>query len=389
MKRSRLAAVLLATPLVVLPAATGAANAAPSEPSAPMVAVRKAPPGQAVQGSYIVTLKSGVTAKSLTRAKGLSTQYVYSKVLNGFAAKLTAGQLSALRANPAVQAIEENQKATVSGTQNGATWGLDRIDQRNRPLESTYTWNRDGAGVTAYIIDTGLDSRHADFGGRAQNVYNSVGGSGEDCHGHGTHVGGTVGGNSYGVAKGVALRGVKVLGCDGSGSFAGIIAGFDWVRANAAKPAVANASLGGGYSAAVNTTAANLANSGVHLSVAAGNENRDAWNYSPASGSSVLTVVASDSSDGKASFSNYGCCVETYAPSVSITSARMCGGSTSMNGTSMASPHAAGIAALYKANNGDASSATINSWVTSNATPDVITGNVTGTPNRLLFKAGL
>ncbi|WEV28946.1 S8 family peptidase [Streptomyces sp. 71268] len=389
MKRSRLAAVLLATPLVVFPAATGAANAAPSEPSAPMVAVQKAAPGQAVQGSYIVTLKSGVTAKSLTRAKGLSTQYVYSKVFNGFAAKLTAGQLSALRANPAVQAIEENQKATVSGTQNGATWGLDRIDQRNRPLDSTYTWNRDGAGVTAYIIDTGLDSRHADFGGRAQNVYNSVGGSGEDCHGHGTHVGGTVGGNSYGVAKGVALRGVKVLGCDGSGSFAGIIAGFDWVRANAAKPAVANASLGGGYSAAVNTAAANLANSGVHLSVAAGNDNRDACNYSPASAASVLTVAASDSSDRKASFSNYGRCVETYAPGVSITSARMGGGSTSMNGTSMASPHAAGVAALYKANNGDASSATINSWVTSNATPDVITGNVTGTPNRLLFKAGL
>ncbi|QKW48775.1 S8 family peptidase [Streptomyces buecherae] len=389
MKRSRLAAVLLATPLVVLPAATGAANAAPSEPSAPMVAVQKAAPGQAVQGSYIVTLKSGVTAKSLTRAKGLNTQYVYSKVLNGFAARLTAGQLSALRANPAVQAIEENQKATVSGTQNGATWGLDRIDQRNRPLDSTYTWNRDGAGVTAYIIDTGLDSRHADFGGRAQNVYNSVGGSGEDCHGHGTHVGGTVGGDAYGVAKGVALRGVKVLGCDGSGSFAGIIAGFDWVRANAAKPAVANASLGGGYSAAVNTAAANLANSGVHLSVAAGNDNRDACNYSPASASSVLTVAASDSSDRKASFSNYGRCVETYAPGVSITSARMGGGSTSMNGTSMASPHAAGVAALYKANNGDASSATINSWVTSNATPDVITGNVTGTPNRLLFKAGL
>ncbi|MFF5718800.1 S8 family peptidase [Streptomyces buecherae] len=389
MKRSRLAAVLLATPLVVLPAATGAASAAPSEPSAPMVAVQKAAPGQAVQGSYIVTLKSGVTAKSLARAKGLNTQYVFSKVLNGFAAKLTAGQLSALRANPAVRAIEENQKATVSGTQNGATWGLDRIDQRNRPLDSTYTWNRDGAGVTAYIIDTGLDSRHADFGGRAQNVYNSVGGSGEDCHGHGTHVGGTVGGNAYGVAKGVALRGVKVLGCDGSGSFAGIIAGFDWVRANAAKPAVANASLGGGYSAAVNTAAANLANSGVHLSVAAGNDNRDACNYSPASAASVLTVAASDSSDRKASFSNYGRCVETYAPGVSITSARMGGGSTSMNGTSMASPHAAGVAALYKANNGDASSATINSWVTSNATPDVITGNVSGTPNRLLFKAGL
>lgn len=389
MKRYRLAAMLLATPMVVLPAATGTASAASPEPSAPMIAVQKAAPGQAVQGSYIVTLKPGVTAQKLTKAKGLSTQYVYSKALNGFSAKLTPGQLNALRANPSVQAIEENQKVTASETQNGATWGLDRIDQRNRPLDSTYTWTRNGAGVTAYIIDTGLDSDHPDFGGRAQNVYNAVGGSGEDCHGHGTHVAGTVGGTTYGVAKGVALRGVKVLGCDGSGSFAGIIAGFDWVRKNAAKPAVANASLGGGYSSAVNTAAANLANAGVHLSVAAGNDNQDACNYSPASAASVLTVAASDSTDRKASFSNYGRCVETYAPGVSITSARMGGGSTSMNGTSMASPHAAGVAALYKSNNGDAASATINSWLTSNATPGVISGNVSSTPNRLLFKAGL
>ncbi|MER0242863.1 S8 family peptidase [Streptomyces sp. HSW2009] len=389
MKRSRLAAMLLAAPMVLVPAATGAASAATPEPSAPMVAVQQAAPGKAVPGSYIVTLRPGVAPQGLTKSTRVQTQYVYSKVFNGFAAKLTPTQLDALRANPAVRAIEEDQKVTASGTQTGATWGLDRVDQRNRPLDSSYTWNRDGAGVTAYIIDTGLDSDHPEFGGRAQNVYNTAGGGNEDCHGHGTHVAGTIGGSTYGVAKGVALRGVKVLGCDGSGSFAGIIAGFDWVRKNAAKPAVANASLGGGYSAAVNTAAANLANAGVHLSVAAGNDNQDACNYSPASASAVLTVAASDSSDRKASFSNYGRCVETYAPGVSITSARMGGGSTQMNGTSMASPHAAGVAALYKANNGDASSATINSWITTNATPNVITGNVNSTPNRLLFKADL
>ncbi len=243
--------------------------------------------------------------------------------------------------------------------------------------------------MTAYIIDTGLDTYHSEFGGRARNVFDAFGGNGQDCNGHGTHVGGTVGGSTYGVAKGVALRGVKVLDCQGSGSYSGIIAGFDWVRQNAVKPAVANASLGGGYSSAVNNAATNLANSGVHLSVAAGNDNQDACNYSPASAPGALSVAASDSGDRKASFSNYGSCTDLYAPGVSITSARMGGGATAMSGTSMASPHVAGVAALYKANYGDASSSTVNSWIVNNSTTYVISGNYSGTPNRLLFKSGL
>jgi len=387
MKRSHLGALLLATPLALIPT-TGSAAPADGSP-AQAVTVKQAPAGQAVAGSYIVTVRTGETPKDVAKEEGVRTRHVYSKVMKGFAAKLTPEQLSDLRSNDSVAAIEEDQKITVSGTQYNAPWGLDRIDQRNRPLDGSYGFSRNGSGVTAYIIDTGIDTSHSDFGGRARNVFDAFGSNGRDCQGHGTHVAGTVGGNTYGVAKGVALRGVRVLNCEGSGSTSGIVAGFDWVRANAVKPAVANASLGGGYSSALNNAASNLANSGVHLSVAAGNENQDACNVSPASATGPISVAASDSSDRKASFSNYGSCTDVYAPGVQITSTRMGGGSTALSGTSMASPHVAGVAALLKATYGDASSSAINNWLTDNATPSVISGNYSGTPNKLLFKAGL
>ncbi|MFP8961573.1 S8 family peptidase [Streptomyces nanhaiensis] len=390
MRRTHLGALLLAIPTALIPAVASAAPAADSaRAEAPLVKVAQAPDALVVEGNYIVTLKPGAKATKLAGDKDIKTRHVYSEALNGFAAKLTDGQLKALQRHPSVAAIEEDQKVTASATQYSPPWGLDRIDQRNRPLNGAYTYNRNGAGVTAYIIDTGIDTSHPDFGGRARNVFDAFGGNGQDCQGHGTHVAGTVGGATYGVAKGVALRGVRVLNCQGSGSYSGIIAGFDWVRQNAVKPAVANASLGGGYSSAVNTAATNLANSGVHLSVAAGNENQNACNVSPASATGVLTVAASDSSDRKASFSNWGSCTELYAPGVSVTSTRMGGGSTALNGTSMASPHAAGVAALYKSAYGDASSSAVNNWLISNATANVISGNVTGTPNRLLFKSTL
>ncbi|MER7395762.1 S8 family peptidase [Streptomyces sp. NPDC000151] len=387
MKRSHLAALLLAVPAALVPAA-GTALASGQDASPRLVTVEQAPDSKAINGSYIVTLKPGTTAKGLAKREDITTRHVYKGVLNGFSAKLSADQLAELRGDPSVKAIEEDQKVTAAATQSNATWGLDRIDQRNRPLSGTYTYNRNGSGVTAYIIDTGIDTSHPDFGGRARNVYDALGGNGQDCHGHGTHVAGTVGSNTYGVAKGVALRGVRVLGCDGSGAYSGIIAGFDWVRNNATKPAVANASIGGGYSSAVNDAAAALNNSGVFLSVAAGNDNADACNTSPASAPGVLSVAASDSSDRKASFSNYGSCTDLFAPGVSITSTRLGGGTTQMSGTSMASPHATGVAALYKSNKGDAASSTINDWLTSNATTNVIS-NPSGTPNRLLFKSDL
>ena len=289
--------------------------------------------------------------------------------------------------------VEPDRVVTAAVTQNmdanGDPWGLDRIDQRVVPLSRTYTYTRNGAGVTAYVIDTGLQANHPNFTGRAQNVYDALGGNGNDCNGHGTHVAGTIGGATWGVAKGVALRGVRVLGCSGSGSTSGIIRALDWVRVNAARPAVANMSLGGGRSTALNTATANLANSGVFVAVAAGNESQNACNVSPASTSAAYTTAASDRSDRRASFSNWGSCVDGYAPGVSIRSAWLSGGTRTISGTSMASPHVAGVGALYKSSVGDRSSAAVASWINGSATAGVIRSNPSGTPNRLLYKAGI
>ena len=243
--------------------------------------------------------------------------------------------------------------------------------------------------MTAYILDTGITPGHPDFGGRAAVAFDALGGNGLDCHGHGTHVAGTIGGNTWGVAKGVRLRGVRVLGCTGSGSTSGIINALNWVRTNAQKPAVANMSLGGGRSTSLNTAANNLANSGVFLAVAAGNENQNACNVSPASATAAYTTAASDRTDLRASFSNFGSCVDGYAPGVSIKSAWLANGTRTISGTSMATPHVAGVGALYKSSFGEASSATVASWINTNATAGVIRSNPSGTPNRLLNKRGL
>jgi subtilisin family serine protease len=352
--------------------------------------------GDGVPGQYIVVFNDDVDdAVNRGRAKaaalGGRVTFAYGAVLKGFAGELDNGALALLRRDPDVAYVEQDQTVTLTATQSGATWGIDRIDQRNLPLSGTYTYNTTASGVYVYIIDTGILTSHTQFGGRAANVYDAFGGNGTDCHGHGTHVAGTVGGSTYGVAKGVQLRGVRVLNCSGSGSWSGIIAGMDWVRSNRVNPAVANMSLGGGYSSAVNTAANNLSNSGVFVAVASGNSNRNACNYSPASASAVTSVNASTSSDARASFSNYGSCTHLYAPGVSITSAWIGSNSAtrSISGTSMASPHVAGVAALYKSTFGNASSSTIRSWITSNATTNVISGNRTGTPNRLLYKSTL
>ncbi|ANW16975.1 S8 family peptidase [Streptomyces clavuligerus] len=373
----------LALPLALIPAT---ASAAP-EPT-PLLTVAQAPAAAEIKNRYIVTVKAGSDPAAVAEARSVTPDFVYDSVLNGFAASLTSGQLTAVRGDARVLAVEEDQKAASTATQTNPTWGLDRIDQRSG-RNSAYTYTGTGAGVTAYIIDSGIDTGHPDFGGRARNVFDAFGGNGADCNGHGTHVAGTVGGGTHGVAKRVQLRGVKVLNCQGSGSFSAIIAGFDWVRQNAVKPAVANASLGGGYSAALNNAATALADSGVHTTVAAGNSNQDACNFSPASAPNALSIAASDSGDAKAGFSNHGRCTDLYGPGVGVVSTRMGGGTTSMNGTSMAAPHVAGVAALYKAARGEAPSATVNAWLINNSTPNVIRGNISGTPNRLLFTSGL
>jgi subtilisin family serine protease len=380
--------------VVVGALAVGACADQPSEPEA--ASTRTAAPvyavnGNAIDGSYVVVLKEGADPTSVAAVAGIRPNYVYTAALNGFAAELNEGQLNALQNNPNVDYIEPDQEFTASTTVTAASWGLDRVDQRNLPLSGTYTYTATASAVRAYVIDTGIYTSHTQFGGRASNVYDALGGNGQDCNGHGTHVAGTIGGSSYGIARAVLLRGVRVLNCSGSGSTSGIIAAVDWVRVNRINPAVANLSLGGGYSSSLNTAINNLANSGVFVAVAAGNENQNACNVSPASAASAYTTAASTSSDAKASYSNYGSCVDGYAPGSSIRSAWI-GSTTATNtisGTSMASPHVAGVAALYKATYGNAASSTIVSWINTNATASKITGNVTGTPNRLLYKAAL
>ena len=387
--RLRLLLVLLLAPLLSLTGLGASATAAPHLPDNPS---RSAAAGERIPGQYIVTLREGAEPRAVARRHSAAPRYVYESALNGFAATLTDGQLRQLEGDPDVSTIEADQvvraDVTQSVTTGGGLYGLDRIDQRPLPLSGTFTYALAGSGVRAYVIDTGIATAHPDFGDRALNVYDAFGGSGQDCNGHGTHVAGTIGASTYGVAKASSLRGVRVLDCAGSGSTSGIIAGLDWVRLNAIKPAVANLSLGGGLSTALNTATSNLAAGGVFVAVAAGNENQAACNVSPASAPGVLTVAASDKSDGRASFSNFGSCVDLYAPGVGITSTWLSGGTNTISGTSMASPHVAGVGALYKSY-GDAASSTVNSWILDNVTPNAITSNVTGTANRLLFKATL
>jgi subtilisin family serine protease len=298
-----------------------------------------------------------------------------------------------VRRSPLVASVEADQIVTTDVTQsmdaNGDPWGLDRIDQGALPLSQSYSYTSTGAGVHAYIIDTGIWTLHSEFGGRADNVYDALGLTGTDCNGHGTHVAGTIGAATYGVAKGVSLHGVRVLNCAGAGLTSDVIAGVDWVAAHHASPAVANMSLGGGSSAALNSAVTNLWNAGVFLAVAAGNDDADACDTSPAGASGVFTVAASEKTDAKASYSNWGSCVEAYGPGSSIKSTWLVGATMTLSGTSMATPHVAGVAALYKAAFGDASSATVASWIVTNATTGVITGNPGGTPNKLLFKSTL
>jgi len=341
-------------------------------------------------GDYIVTVAAQDGVAQTAVRHGVSATHTYSHVLHGFAARLTARQLTALRGDPSVTRIEADGVVTIQTTQvNPPSWGIDRIDQTNLPLSNSYTYNTTAANVHAYVIDTGIDIKVTEFGGRAVWDLNTAGGPNKDCNGHGTHVAGTIGSASYGVAKQVHLHAVKVLNCSGSGTFAGVIAGMDWVAANHISPAVANMSLGGGFDASVNDALNNLASSGVFVGVAAGNSGADACSFSPASAANATTVMASDINDNRASFSNFGSCAHLYAPGVSILSTQPRNRTATFSGTSMATPHVVGVAALYKATFGDAPFSTVRTWLVSHATPGVIVGNPAGTPNLLLYTSGL
>ncbi|MEJ7761028.1 MAG: S8 family peptidase [Gemmatimonadaceae bacterium] len=370
--------------------------AAPNRPQPPEtgpVFAQQSNNQDVIPGQYIVVFRDDVdadaTSDKLLRKFNAKSKYKYSAALKGFAGELSDAQVEALRGEPEVAYIEEDQVVQATTTQTAPGYGLDRIDERALPLSGSYTYTATASAVRAYIIDTGIQTSHTQFGGRASAVYDAFGGNGQDCNGHGTHVAGTVGSATYGVAKAVLLRGVRVLDCNGSGANSGVIAGINWVATNRIAPAVANLSLGGGFSQATNDAINNLANRGVFVAVAAGNENQNACNVSPASAPNATTVAASTSTDAKASYSNFGSCVELYAPGSSIKSTWLNGGTNTISGTSMASPHVAGVGALYKATFGDASFSTIRTWIINNSTANVITGNVTGTPNRLLYKSTL
>jgi subtilisin family serine protease len=350
----------------------------------------------AIPGSYIVVFKDGRTSSQTMTAKyGGQAKSVWSAALHGYSATMSEHQAQHLAADPSVAFVEQDQTFSLLATQTPVpSWGLDRIDQRALPLNNTYNFTPTGAGVTVYIIDTGIRTTHNTFGGRAVWGTNTTGdGNNTDCNGHGTHVAGTVGGSQYGVAKGVRLVAVKVLTCSGSGSTTGVINGINFVTAQhaAGTPAAANMSLGGGVSTALDNAVRNSIADGVTYAIAAGNSNANACNFSPARVTQAITVNASTQTDARASFSNFGTCTDIFAPGQGITSSWNTSNTATntISGTSMATPHVAGAAALYLQGHPTASPATVQSALTANATANRITNPGTGSPNRLLFTIGL
>jgi subtilisin family serine protease len=353
----------------------------------------------AIPGHYIVVMTDESAGQAgrfsmaeqardvLVSAYGGKVNRTFKHALNGYAAEMTEEEAAALSLDARVAFVEEDAVMTIDTTQTGATWGLDRIDQRDRPLNGTYVYNHTGSGVRAYIIDTGIRTTHTQFGGRASAVFDAFGGSGQDCNGHGTHVAGTVGGSTYGVAKSALLRAVRVLDCSGNGSTSGVISGVDWVTANHISPSVANMSLGGGASSALDTAVNNSINSGVTYSIAAGNSNADACTQSPARVAAAITVGSTTSTDARSSFSNFGTCVDIFAPGSSITSAWATSdtATNTISGTSMATPHVTGATALYLQTFPGSSPSTIRNALVNNSTTNRITGVGTGSPNRLLY----
>lgn len=353
-----------------------------------------------IKNQYIVILNkdvgsSNVFAQGIAKQHGGKVLQTYDAVLKGFAIYLpdVAGTafVEAMKKNPKVVSVENDTIMKVDATtQSNPDWGLDRIDQKNLPLDSAYSYLQTGSGTTAYIVDTGILSTHQQFSGRVLSGYTAIsdGNGTNDCHGHGTHVAGTVGGSTYGVAKNVSLVPIRILGCDGSGASSNVIAGLDWILKNGKKPAVVNMSLGGEANASLDSAVENLFNNGYVMVVAAGNSNTDACSSSPARVSKAITVAATDSTDTRASYSNYGSCVDIFAPGSQINSSWI-GSNTAtkvLNGTSMATPHVVGVVAEMLQSTPTATPQTISTNLLNQASNNVVK-NPSGSPNRLLYKS--
>ncbi|MFY1637558.1 S8 family serine peptidase [Solwaraspora sp. WMMB335] len=392
----RRALVLTAT------ATVATAMVAPAAAAAPTGEIRQAGGATAVANSYLVALHDSAVsganetriARIASRAANLAGAYggvvnrLYGSAFTGFEVKLSAVAARRLAANSAVAYVEQNHTVSLAGTQpNPPSWGLDRIDQRYLPLDLSYTYPNTAPRVTAYIIDTGIRFDHTDLYPRATPGFDAFGGTAADCNGHGTHVAGTVGGTRFGVAKEVQLVAVRVLNCSGSGTLASVIAGVDWVTANARKPAVANMSLGGGASATLDSAVSNSIASGITYAVAAGNSNADACGFSPARVPTAITVGATDRNDNRAPYSNWGRCLDLFAPGSAITSAWHTSptATNTINGTSMASPHVAGAAAMVLYAYPSYTPAQVTAFLLRIATPDVVINPGTGSPNLLLY----
>ena len=372
-------------------------GAAPAQAAEGTVLGAGAP--NAVPDSYIVVLKdSAVAGRSVAaQAQALTSRFggeiaaTWDAALNGFSVTMSEQAARRLAAHPAVAYVEQDVTVQLEATQtNPPSWGLDRIDQRNRPLDNSYTFPSTASNVHIYILDTGIRTTHNDFGGRAIHGRDTVDNDNNatDCHGHGTHVAGTAGGSAYGVAKGATLVAVRVLNCAGGGTTTSIVGGINWVTANAIDPAVANMSLGGpGNNTSINNAVANSIASGVTYAIAAGNSNSNACNFSPALVPAAITVGATTDTDARASFSNFGTCLDVFGPGQAITAPWFSSNTATntISGTSMASPHAAGVAALIASANPTWSPSQIRNEMVADATTNVVTGAGSGSPNRLLF----
>jgi len=378
--------------------AAAAAGGTPAAAAPAEGAILQAGGPTAIADSYVAVFKDTVSrdgvdgaARGLAGRFGGTVGHTYRHALRGFEVRMSEASARRLAADPTVAFVQQNHTLQLVDTQTPVpSWGLDRIDQRNLPLNNSYTYPTIASGVRAYIIDTGIRFTHNDYGGRAVTGFDAIdGGSADDCHGHGSHVAGTTGGTSFGVAKGVTLVGVRVLDCGGSGTTAQVVAGIDWVTGDhdPGELAVANMSLGGGIDTALDNAVTSSIADGVTYAVAAGNDNANACNFSPARAPNAITVGATGMNDARASFSNFGTCLDIFAPGVNITSAWMTSdtATNTISGTSMATPHVAGAAALVLAQNPSFTPQQVRDSLVNNGTMGVVTSPGTGSPNVLLF----